>query len=193
MKVCRGRKDHECELGNVEQPYSEFYVSKKMSDGYTNVCRTCEKLRSRENYRENRADRLEQGKAYGKNNRHVTRKASKKYYYKNQKQSIQRRLDWNKLNPDRAASNAAAYRARKRQATPTKMPESMREEINMIYSHARDCQITSGERYQVDHIVPLFNENICGLHVPCNLQVLPADLNASKGNRYGEEPLTDRI
>tara|TARA_R100000541_G_C1879440_1_gene82084 strand:+ start:444 stop:905 length:462 start_codon:yes stop_codon:yes gene_type:complete len=57
------------------------------------------------------------------------------------------------------------------------------EEIKNFYWLARDLKAVTGEEYHVDHIVPINGKNVCGLHVPWNLQVLPADINMSKGNR----------
>lgn len=52
--------------------------------------------------------------------------------------------------------------------------------IAAIYADAREQGMT------VDHIVPLTHPRVCGLHVPCNLQLMPHKKNFSKGNAWCE-------
>ena len=84
---------------------------------------------------------------------------------------------------DRKKRKKALRDRRNRQATPKWLTKEHKQQIVDTYELMRDCRAVTGEDYHVDHIVPLRGENICGLHVPWNLQVLPAYVNLSKANK----------
>lgn len=71
-----------------------------------------------------------------------------------------------------------------RLATPNWLTSDQKEDIKRVYDHMRDCRAVTGEPYEVNHVVPLRGENICGLHVPWNLEVLPRYINIALSNKF---------
>lgn len=68
-------------------------------------------------------------------------------------------------------------------ATPPWLSKKQRAEIEGLYEEARRLTISTRERYEVDHIVPLHHPSVCGLHVPWNMRVVSKNDNNRKGNR----------
>lgn len=67
------------------------------------------------------------------------------------------------------------------QATPKWIVES---EVARVYEQAAEMERITGQKYHVDHVVPLISKFVCGLHVQHNLQILPATENLRKHNRH---------
>jgi 5-methylcytosine-specific restriction endonuclease McrA len=55
--------------------------------------------------------------------------------------------------------------------------------MRQLYVQARKLTEVTGERYVVDHIVPLRSHEVCGLHVPWNLRVITQEENLKKSNK----------
>ncbi len=92
---------------------------------------------------------------------------------KAQERDRKRTAKWKKDNWDYYKAYLAARKERVKQATP---PWADIKAIEKIY---RECP----KGYHVDHIEPLNGKDRSGLHVPYNLQYLPALENLKKSNK----------
>lgn len=92
--------------------------------------------------------------------------------------------DWYKLNKHKARANSLKYPTSKIKATPPWLTKEQLQEMEDFHWLAEDLFKVSGQRYHVDHVVPLQGKYVCGLHVPWNLGVLPDDLNIAKRNHF---------
>jgi 5-methylcytosine-specific restriction endonuclease McrA len=73
------------------------------------------------------------------------------------------------------------YQRRKKMATPSWVNK---EDFESIYLQAKKLSKETGVNHEVDHIVPLKGEYVCGLHVPYNLQILTESENGKKFNNF---------
>jgi len=87
-------------------------------------------------------------------------------------------------NPDKRNAFTAKRHAAKLQRTPPWLTKDQLLEIESFYTKAKDLQTLTGIKYHVDHIIPLQGKLVSGLHVPWNLQVIPAVENIKKSNNY---------
>jgi len=60
----------------------------------------------------------------------------------------------------------------------------LKEEIEKFYEKSIILEKKTGIEHHVDHIVSIKHNLVCGLHTPCNLQVLTAEENWEKGNNF---------
>lgn len=196
MKTCWNCK--------TEKEFNFFYKRKKSKDGLCGECKECVKKRTADWYNNNKKYCLERNAKYIKTIPEKNKEYQKKYAAKNkaklykksrkwalenkerinelQKQARSRnpekyketRNNWIKRNKGKVRQRDAAYKAKKKAGTLS--PNQYKQQIEFIYEN---CP----KGHEVDHIIPIVHDLVCGLHVPWNLQYLPIQKNRSKGNK----------
>jgi hypothetical protein len=121
--------------------------------------------------------------------------AGKRYYERNKEMVIARaaarppeekrraRADYKDRNVDVVRADTSVRKRRHREATPKWLTSEQRLAMRQLYVQARKLTEVTGERYVVDHIVPLRSHEVCGLHVPWNLRVITQEENLKKSNK----------
>jgi hypothetical protein len=190
MKLCVSCK--------AEKPLSEFYKRKDSPDGYRNDCKVCRSATSLKKYYENHEEnkaRLKQTHAnrlsknanyyaeyYAKYKEQDLARAKLAYQANAEERKAKQRL-WSKTNRGIANALGRKYKLKKAKATPLWLTPEQLYNMQCTYKVAAQLSETSSQKWHVDHIVPIRGKDVCGLHVPWNLQVLPAKMNMQKGNR----------
>ena len=88
-------------------------------------------------------------------------------------------------NRERQVLKTTQRKAIKMQAMPKWLTSEHLKEIEALYVEAVELRwLNENQELHVDHIIPLSNPNVCGLHVPWNLQVLSGSLNCKKSNKF---------
>lgn len=187
-------KLYRCTSCNKHKQLSEFYTrasGKQKGQRVSTICKICsseitkqKRLDNPDLYKEQlknrRAAKPELYKTidakYRSNNIEICRersnKSSKAYY---------ERYPW------KVAAKGARYRARKATGQPVCLPAIELAKIKSIYKSCKSISDKSGVKHHVDHIIPLAGKDVCGLHVPWNLQVIPARDNLMKSNKLIED------
>ena len=129
-------------------------------------------------------------------NPEYSKKYSRKYYAMNPERVIGYVLKHHSKNKDRLKAAARAWvlanphiineRVRKRTAMKRRAVPAWYDKtsVKKIYLQASWLSLATGIPHQVDHIVPLKNKLVCGLHCADNLQILTKTENTQKGNRF---------
>lgn len=155
-------------------------------DGYRTWCKICVAAYKKQYVTVN-CDRIRAQQKEYNDKKYPERRGYFQQRYANRKDAIleQSRL-WRKNNPDRHAARENKRRASKLQRTPSWLTENDYWMIEQAYVLSALRTKLFGFRWEVDHIIPLKGKTVSGLHVPWNLQVIPALENRRKHNKLKE-------
>lgn len=154
----------------LEKPIDNFSKNKAKKSGYQGYCKPCKSDLDKGRRMANREASLE-----------YSRLDASKRYKQNPKKYLERNKKWAAANPNVRIEIKARRRARKLNASPKWINKFF---ISEIYHLAKLREISTGIKWHVDHIIPLVNDKVCGLHCEFNLQLLPATLNLQKHNKF---------
>jgi hypothetical protein len=126
--------------------------------------------------------------AYYKKYRDKNLTYAAKYRTKNAEKVAKSCKAWRQKNKGKRAAMQMKRQAQKIQATPQWLSSSQKGHIEIFYLEAARLSQEFHVPIHVDHIIPLRGENVCGLHVPWNMQLVTQSYNCSKNNKMVEAP-----
>ena len=162
-------------------------------------CVECTKLQSVAWRIENPEKHKESMRKWLENNRELHGTRVKRWQAANKDKVRMDAKAWVAANPDKVKAKTkryiqrhpAAYTARsvasvakRAKRVPKWLTSDDRWMMREEYKLAKLRTKMFGFVWEVDHILPLRGENVSGLHVPTNLQVIPKADNRAKRNHY---------
>lgn len=153
---------------------NNFYKDKRYSDGRYPLCKAC-KINSRRKWQTNNRDRHNETRRTRHKRLRETNDPKYLIMLEKNRQNSKKHYQENK---GYYATKRASRHAAKLQRTPSWLTENHWDNIKMYYELAG-----LEEELSVDHIIPLQGENVSGLHVPWNLQIMDLNENKSKRNK----------
>ena len=218
--------EKKCTRCLITKPYADFNKATRERDGLQDRCRQCNKEQAaayraahpekeRDRHAKYHAENREAINArisqWQKDNRHICREKSKRFYHSNKEKERTRTDKWHasnqewikennrkwrlknieyrkwyelqyfEQNKDRVYAKNAKKRALKRNATAL---WANQDKIRAIYAECIRLSKETGVVHHVDHVIPLASKVVCGLHCEQNLQILTATENLTKLNRF---------
>lgn len=160
-----------CNVCRQEKPIIEFGRHRRSKDGFDWKCKEC-----------NRAT----AKRWAEQNAERNRERARQWAQANPGVVAARVKRWRDENPDKyrpQAIKCCADRLAAKLNRTIKLSPEHKTAIKRIYAFSAYMTKKFGTQYHVDHIVPMRGETVSGLHVPWNLQVVPASTNIAKSNK----------
>ena len=173
-----------CPKCSQEKPFEAFYASSTHKSGCASWCKDCESERSRLKNLRNRDTRLAKAKQWREENKDKQAASIKSWREQNSEKLKESYKYWAQRNKDKVNAKWMKREASKKNRTPAWLTVDELWMIEQAYDIAVKRKDEFGFDWHVDHIVPLQGKTVSGLHVPWNLQVIPAIENRRKSNHF---------
>lgn len=194
----------DCLNENTKKRMAEIYKDPAKLDAYRTQCRNKQRrYMSNQEYkdRQNKLRRdaywndpnkrqsvIEKNKAWEKENGHKRGPARRRWQSENRHKLAEYGRRYRQKHPGKSSMYTKIYHMKRRQAMPKwankKRIQDFYDSV-AILNKACGCDTPGKTAFHVDHIVPLRGENVSGLHVDYNMQILPAAVNIFKSNKVG--------
>jgi hypothetical protein len=151
-----------CTVCKEEKVLSLFNKRGGKEPGYTSFCKKCKSEKDAKRYDSNKRRSL---------------------YFKNHAEEKEIRRKYYQQNKEKYYTSKANRRAQELKATPIWYSNFDSFVLSEAYSLCKLREKLTGVKWEIDHVVPLKGDNVCGLHWHKNWSVITQFENRSKGNR----------
>lgn len=166
------------------KPFEAFYASSTHKSGYASWCKPCETQRNKAKFQRRKDTQLAKAKEYRLANKESVTATILAWREQNPGRYELAIKNWGLRNRDKRNATWMKRYTGKKNRTPTWLTDDELWMMEQAYDIASIRSKILGIKFHVDHIVPLQGKTVSGLHVPWNLQVIPAKLNQQKSNRF---------
>ncbi len=137
-----------------------------------------------EEYRKNNKEHICQlNTQYQQENKESICQQRKQHYKNNKQQNNKASKLWRESNPDKVVLNVSRRCNYLKEHTPLWYESDL---IKQLYLKRDELNEKWNLNLEVDHIIPITSDTVCGLHCWANLQLLDVYVNQSKYNSYEE-------
>ena len=173
-------------------PCNQGHTERYVNSGDCIICKRVKKYKKRDALRKIKREEKQKLKAspeYIEAKRLAKQAYHRKYYITYTKTEAQKeakreyKKQWRKNSSAMLAEALRRRRAGKVKRTPKWITNEDIWLMREVYCLAAKRTKLHRFIWHVDHIIPLHGKTVSGLHVPNNLQVIPALLNCKKGNK----------
>jgi hypothetical protein len=176
-----------------------YFTGKHCREGHLELrytscaeCVVCRRAKSSARHEENKDEILAQMRKYSKEKYHSDEEHrlkilewQKEYREQNREKRRESHRKYVRNNKERVKVGAIKYYYKRKKAVNAYSSDELTE---FAFSEARElCNLrkeVTGYDWEVDHVVPLISDKVCGLHKWTNFAVIPASVNRSKRNVY---------